>query len=244
MSTLKRVVLIAIASVLVTTVVRADRVYAADPSQQRGDDRDQRRGNDRMRWGSDPMPRAGACFFEDKDFRGQYFCVENGEALAELPPGTSDRISSLRILDNVDVVVFKDVGFEGPSGRFLTDVRDLRREGWNDQISSLRVTTVAVAWGRDRVPVWGNEEMPREGACFYRDADFRGDYFCMPRGASYAMVPQGFNDKISSIRLLSAGGVSITEDRDFGGRGRRLTSDVADLRQADWNDRISSIRVF
>ena len=31
---------------------------------------------------------------------------------------------------------------------------------------------------------------------------FKGDYFCMPRGASYATVPEEFNDKISSIRVF------------------------------------------
>jgi hypothetical protein len=86
--------------------------------------------------------------------------------------------------------------------------------------------------------------MPKEGACFYRDAEFRGEYFCVPRGASYESVPNGFNDQISSIRILRAGGVLIFVDRDFGGRLARVTSDVPDLRRGVWNDKISSIRVY
>lgn len=246
MVTLKRVVILAIASVLIAAVVGVVRVYGDDLSQRRGGDLNQRRGDNsgQKRWGSGPMPRAGVCFFDDKDFRGRYFCVEPGEDLAQLPSGMSDKISSVRIINNVEVIVFKDRRFTGPSGRFLTDVRDLRREGWNDRISSLRVTNASVAWDRNRLPAWGHEAMPREGACFYQDADFRGGYFCVPRGASYAAVPPGFDDKISSIRILSAGGALISVDREFGGRGRRVTSDVPDLRRAGWNDRISSIRVF
>jgi hypothetical protein len=48
--------------------------------------------------------------------------------------------------------VFRDEKFKGPSGHFLTDVRDLRKQGWNDQISSIRVTKTAVAWDGGRFP--------------------------------------------------------------------------------------------
>ena len=64
----------------------------------------------------------------------------------------------------------------------------------------------------------------------------------MPRGASYALVPQGFNDQISSIRIMRSG-VMIFIDRDYTGRSTRIVSDVANLR-GNWRDRISSIRVF
>jgi hypothetical protein len=56
------------------------------------------------------------------------------------------------------------------------------------------------------------------------------------------MVPPGFN---KSPRFESfARVVLIFEDRDFGGRNVRVTSDVKDLRRGVWNDKISSIRVF
>ena len=177
---MKRVVLLAFASVLILAAVGVNRVYGGDPGQRR--------------WGSEPIPRAGVCFYEDINFRGRYFCVGPREDMATMPPDMNDKISSLRIVGPVEVMVFKDGRFNGPSGRFSTDVADLRREGWNDSISSLRVSNVEVAWEGRRGPVWGRHELPREGACFYRDVDFRGDYFCVPRGASYAMVPPGFND--------------------------------------------------
>lgn len=230
MFAIKRVCILTIASVLAVAVVC---VQAGAQGERRG-----------KRWGSEAMPREGACFFEDSDFRGQYFCVDSNDDLRKLPKDMRDRISSLRVIGNVGAVVFRDEKFKGPSGRFLTDVRDLRRQGWNDQISSVRVTKAESAWDVGRLPAWGRQALPKEGACFYRDIGFNGDYFCMPRGASYAQVPEGFNDQISSIRLIRAGGVMIFRDREFDGDVTRLNADVADLRRGVWNDRISSIRVF
>src|SRR6185436_17210024 len=124
-----------------------------------------------MRWGSDAMPNAGVCFFRDKQFRGEYFCVRAGESVARVPGDMNDEISSLRVIGRVDVQLFKDDRFKGQSGRYFTDVRDLKREGWNDAVSSLRVGTAAAAWDDGRFPVWGRDARAQDGACFYKDAD-------------------------------------------------------------------------
>ena len=98
-------------------------------------------------------------------------------------------------------------------------------------------------WGSERTPVWGrNEQVPREGACFYEDVNFKGQYFCVPRGATYTALPCGFNDKISSIRVFGSE-VRVFQDRDFRGRSREIRSDLPNLR-GDWKDDVSSIRVF
>jgi hypothetical protein len=205
------------------------------------------------RWGQEATPRAGACFYQDKDFRGPYFCVRQGDSLDRVPGGVNDSISSIRVFGPVDVVVFKDARFRGPSARFSTDVRNLTREGWNDLISSMRVGNSS--WGGGgggggdrgdggrppRPPVWGNDDMPREGACFYSEPDFRGQRFCVPRGGSYTLLPPGFNDRIKSIRVQRAM-VLIFEDKDFDGRNLRLTQSAPDLGR-NWSNRLSSLRV-
>jgi hypothetical protein len=194
------------------------------------------------RWGRERLPEAGACFFEDSNFRGRYFCVRPGDREPEVPRGMNDRISSIRLLGGAaDVTLFRDSGFRGPSIRFTGNVRDLRREGWNDQISSIVVGQGAFGRRGDRGPVWGREAPPRQGACFYENEDFRGAYFCMPRGTSYASLPGGFNDRISSIRVFGAH-VRIFRDRDFRGRSTDVRRDVRDFR-GSWRDSISSIRV-
>jgi Peptidase inhibitor family I36 len=99
-------------------------------------------------------------------------------------------------------------------------------------------------------PSWGHPAFPRRGACFYQDPNFGGSYFCMRAGMSYANVPPGFNDRITSIRVMGAD-VAIFNDTNFRGVGGRIRRDVANLRRwrlptdpsRTWNDRISSIQV-
>jgi hypothetical protein len=194
------------------------------------------------RWGRDRTPNAGACFYEDSNFRGRYFCVRPGDRVDSLPNGMGDQISSMRLMGSSQVTVFRDRNLRGRSARFIGDVRDLKREGWNDQISSIDVGRGGGGW-RDRLPVWGrNEPTPREGACFYQDTDFRGQYFCAPRGATYTALPRGFNDRISSIRVFGSE-VRVFQDRNFGGRSTEIRSDMRNLR-GNWRDNVSSIRVF
>lgn len=217
------------------------------------------------RWGRERVPNQGACFYEDTNFRGNYFCVREGDRLRSLPPGMGDSISSVRVFGSSEVTVFRDADLRGRSARFIDDVRNLKGEGWNDQISSVDVTSGrdysgfggygggrgrargrgnrGGGWGSDRTPVWGRSEpMPSEGACFYEDANFRGQYFCVPRGATFRALPRGFNDRISSIRVFGSE-VRIFQDRDFRGRSREIRSDVPNLR-GDWKDDVSSVRVF
>ena len=213
------------------------------------------------KWGRERVPNQGACFYQDANFRGNYFCVRQGERLASLPSGMSDKISSVRVFGSSEVTVFRDANMRGRSARFINQVQNLKGEGWNDQISSLEVSSGRDysayghgrargqndrnpgGWSSDRAPVWGrNGQNPSEGACFYEDANFRGQYFCAPRGATYTALPQGFNDRISSIRVFGSE-VRIFQDVNFRGRSSEIRSDVSDLR-GNWKDKVSSIRVF
>jgi len=211
-----------------------------------------------QQWGRERLPQTGACFFEDRDFGGRYFCVRPGEDLRHMPSGLGDRVSSIRLLGASEVTVFRDNDMRGRSARFTHDMTDLKREGWNDQISSVAVSGSRYGHdshdgrdGRDESgyhgwnpagPAWGREAYPREGACFFEDANFRGDYFCVPRGGRYTSLPRGFNDRISSIRIFGSD-LRIYRDRDFHGRSTEIRHDVANL-HGDWRDSVSSVRVF
>ena len=99
---------------------------------------------------------------------------------------------------------------------------------------------------------WGRPHEPEVGACFYREAGFAGDYFCMKEGERWPVLPPGFNDRISSIRVFQGGRLRVFNDSNFGGINLLIDHDVADLRayrlpenpEKSWNDRISSIAVF
>ena len=89
---------------------------------------------------------------------------------------------------------------------------------------------------------WGRPNAPRSGACFYRDANFQGEYFCVRAGEGVDAVPNDMNDQISSIRTFGDVEVAVFQNRGFGGRSARF-SDVRNLQEQGWNDKLSSLRV-
>jgi len=89
--------------------------------------------------GGGPLPRDGACFYEDTNYRGQYFCVRAGDDVDTMPSGANDRVSSIRVLGRADVRVYRDSRFRGESLQLNSSVRDLDDEDFDDAISSVRV---------------------------------------------------------------------------------------------------------
>jgi hypothetical protein len=111
-------------------------------------------------WGAS-VPREGACFYEDADYRGDSFCLQTGEDLSRLASEANDRISSIRIYGRAEVRVFRDSSFRGASERFDTSIRNLGSDNWNDQISSIRVER-AYGGSRGRGSSFGSRQNPDE----------------------------------------------------------------------------------
>ena len=107
-------------------------------------------------------------------------------------------------------------------------------------VGAFLVSMPAVASAQLR---WGRPNVPRDGACFYRDAGFRGDYFCVNAGEFLPNIPRGLNDEISSIRTFGRAMVTVYRDRRFTGRSESFGEDVWNLRNLGWNDRLSSLQV-
>jgi hypothetical protein len=206
-------------------------------------------------WGQGETPRSGACFYEHPNFGGRHFCAAVGASSRMVPENMNDKISSIRIFGDAGVTVFKDRDFRGDTRHFGRDKNDLREVGWNDRISSFRVEERrdrderegrGGAYGEgegNRELSWGRPEAPRSGACFYENPNFEGRYFCAAIGDATGMVPEGMNDRISSIRIFGEAEVSVFKDRDFRGEARAFGRDMRDLRAAGFNDRITSFRV-
>jgi hypothetical protein len=98
-------------------------------------------------WGSERPPRDGVCFYEDADYRGNYFCARPGDEESSLPSDINDRISSIRVYGRAEVEIFQDPRFLGDKQRFGSDVRDLKSENWNDRISSFQVRSTSRSGG-------------------------------------------------------------------------------------------------
>jgi beta/gamma crystallin/peptidase inhibitor family I36 len=197
-------------------------------------------------WGHERYPNSGACFYENANYEGRYFCVRDGERVSEMPHGMNDKISSIRLFGNAEVAVWKDHHMSGRTIRFVTSQRNLKDTGWNDQISSLEVFPAHRVGhdegDRDRLE-WGRSApVPAEGACFYEDNNFRGRYFCVRRGGEYAALGGEFNRAIRSIRVFNGARVRIYLERDFRGRMSEVVRDVPDL-HGTWRDNIESLSV-
>jgi len=192
-------------------------------------------------WGHERVPNSGACFYENANYEGRYFCIHDGDRVSEMPHGMNEKISSVRLYGNAEVSVWRDHNMSGKTTRFMTSQRNLRDTGWNDQISSLEVYPAHRGGGGSRLE-WGHAAQPREGAGFYEDNNFKGRYFCVQRGGEHAELGREFNNSIRSIRVFNGADVRIFIDRDFRGRSVDVRHDVADLHGV-WRDNISSIRV-
>jgi Peptidase inhibitor family I36 len=90
-------------------------------------------------WGRSSHPSRGACFFEDANYEGRYFCASVGRDAATIPIDANDRINSVRIYGSVDVTVYKDGDFRGQSRRITSSVSNLGWVGWGNRISSYRI---------------------------------------------------------------------------------------------------------
>lgn len=91
---------------------------------------------------------------------------------------------------------------------------------------------------------WGRPAEPRNGACFYREPDFEGDYFCTGIGEEIASVPSSMANQIVSIRTFGNAEVTVFQSPRFGGRSKRFNREVSDLTDEGWSDRLSSLRVM
>ena len=96
-----------------------------------------------------------------------------------------------------------------------------------------------------------SQGIPRRGACFFKERDYRGEYFCMNSGVSFNLSPPGFNDTISSIQRYGRVSMVVYNDANFRGENVSINRSVSDLsarrlnsnRNKNWNNRISSIQI-
>jgi beta/gamma crystallin len=181
----------------------------------------------------------GITVYSDSNFRGQ------GASFRDDMPdlvrsGWNDKISSIRIPSGEAWEVCQDIDYGNPCQVLSGNVADLGRTAWNDRISSLR----RIDNGAFRDRRFGGASAPEEtgtGVIVYSDIDFRGQGASF-RGDMPNLLRSGWNDKISSIRVLNGETWEVCEDIEYGNHCEVLSGSVANLRSMGWNDRISSLR--
>jgi hypothetical protein len=79
--------------------------------------------------------------------------------------------------------------------------------------------------------------------CVYEHADYGGYEQCFASGTNINNLGR-FSNRISSVRILGRGEITLFEYPNFQGREISITSDVTDLRRLGfWNDEADSLRV-
>ncbi|MBN2338069.1 MAG: peptidase inhibitor family I36 protein [Acidobacteria bacterium] len=89
--------------------------------------------------------------------------------------------------------------------------------------------------------VWNQGHQPREGVCFYVDADYKGEEFCVEGNDTQRNLEPRYNDRVSSVRLFGGANLTVFEDSNYQGSSQTYSRDVANLR--NWGDRISSFQI-
>ncbi len=116
-----------------------------------------------QRWGYEQVPDAGACFYQEPNYRGPYFCARAGEDMPIIPNGFNDWIRSIRVFGGGQVIVYSAGRFGGSERWIDYSVPDLRYEGWDDRISSARLSWRSYASPYDQA----NERRPRGTGGYY-----------------------------------------------------------------------------
>ena len=139
-----------------------------------------------QQWGRGGYPQAGACFYEDINFGGRYFCTQAGEGAERVPSQLNDEISSVRVIGNAEVLVFRDRSMRGEARRLTNSIRDLRNAGFNDRLTSFVVQPRGYAdrgygrggYGNGR---YGNGGYGNDG---YDDGGYGNDGYYDPRSGN------------------------------------------------------------
>ena len=138
--------------------------------------------------------------------------------------------------------------------------RCVRGETWGNDSKGIWVdrgcrARFEIRFGHDDGPGWWNSgprgpvNRPRSGACFFKNVNFTGEYFCSERGSNIRQVP--LDDEITSIQVFGRARVTIYKDPSFNGPQATTDRSIADLHQwrmpnnpnLNWDNRISSARI-
>jgi len=172
-----------------------------------------------QRWGRENTPRSGACFYEDINFNGRYFCTAAGADAAEVPNGVNDRISSVRPVDGPRYGSGSG-SYNEPPPRYAQDTYDYRRRN-NERTYEAQVTSVRAIVG------------PPEQRCWVEQQTTGASNNAIPGAIAGAVIGGILGHQVGSGRgrdvatgvgALAGGAVGANVGSQYGGQG--YTQDV------------------
>jgi hypothetical protein len=147
----------------------------------------------------------------------------------------NDNLSSFRLTPGYTITVFEDEYFKGKSATFQASQNCLEFPLRNN-VSSIIIARSNNNWGG------GNQWGFNDGVVtIFRNCEYQGSSRELREG-SYESLPLGFGRNISSIRISRGLQVELFQGPNFTGKRALLRYDDPCF-PADWNDRVSSMRV-
>lgn len=183
---------------------------------------------------------AQVILYKDANFQGESKAIT--QTMNWVGDDWNDLISSIRIPSGYIVEVFSDSYFAGESMILKSDwdITQPNQMGWNDKISSIKVTAPVVT------PLnVTNSASASADVILYKDADFKGESRTITTDVDW--VGYDWNDCISSIRVPAGYSVQVYFDSYYGGQtmimGQSWSSTMEEGNGL-WNDQISSIKII
>ncbi|HET6862322.1 MAG TPA: beta/gamma crystallin-related protein [Pyrinomonadaceae bacterium] len=171
------------------------------------------------------MGGVGITIFSDQNFRGKSSTFR--EDVPDLEPlGLNDKISSLRVGPGEQWEVCEHSNYQGRCVVVSGLEPDLRRNSWNDLISSLR----RVRGGRPPVPPSGGDYI-----VLFDQTNYRGN------PTNYNGPYPGLSGRAQSV-TIGRGVWELCEGQNYSGRCVTLDRSVPDLRDYNLRNRVYSVR--
>ncbi|MHA1559107.1 MAG: SH3 domain-containing protein, partial [Alphaproteobacteria bacterium] len=148
-----------------------------------------------------PTPAANeVCFYLNADFAGDAFCEPSGRSNFSIAGQWNNAISSIRIGAASSVIVCGDPNLASWCQTYEDDVSLTSFR--NNSMSSYR--TLAT-----------NTTPPAARVCFFENAGYGSASFCIEPGQSYAVMPAGWDNRITSIEVEAGHSVQVCRDNNF-----------------------------
>ena len=201
------------------------------------------------------------CFFENARFRGREYCIGRAGPPSLVPDHLNNRISSVLVPRGMSVVlcdgrrmnkaclrIDRDMAYVGDRwdnrfSSFRVEGRGQPAAGSGNPLENLLGTVIDELQQQHVGNNAGDEGGARPAVCFFDNPGYRGKKLCARYGDRINRMPQGWNDRITSVRLARNAEVEVCEHVRFGGRCRTFEED-AEFVGRRWDDRISSFRVM
>jgi len=181
--------------------------------------------------------QTGVTLYENVNYGGSSITLTSNVSDLRNVQGQNwnDRASSIKVSLGYTAIVYEDINYQGKSYIFTGDFSDFTKIGWNDKISSIRITT----------------EKPPPGVYLYDDKGYAGGEILLTSDAPDLRNVKGWknesdtnwNDRVSSIKISPGCTAVIYDDVNYKGGSYVITSDISDLTTIGWNDRFSSIKI-